>query len=63
MAAEETLMMGDTEYDAEAARKAGVRCVLLRCGGNEELPGVNLPGEVCDDPAALLVVLERGDLA
>lgn len=56
-AADETLMVGDTEYDAEAARKAGVRCVLLRCGGN-----TGLPGEVYDDPAALMAAFKRGEL-
>ncbi|WP_420595852.1 HAD family hydrolase [Deinococcus sp.] len=53
----ETLMVGDTRFDAEAARKAGVRVVLLRCGGNADLPG-----EVYNDPAALLTALRRGDL-
>ena len=56
-AADETLMVGDTKFDAEAANKAGVRVALLRCGGNADLPG-----EVYDDPAALLAALKRGDL-
>ncbi|MFC4453245.1 HAD family hydrolase [Deinococcus sonorensis] len=30
------LMVGDTKYDAEAARRAGVPCVLLSCGGSLE---------------------------
>ncbi|WP_161881852.1 HAD family hydrolase [Deinococcus alpinitundrae] len=54
--ADETLMVGDTVYDAEAARKAGVRCALLRCGGNTDLSG-----EVYSDPAALLAAL-RGNV-
>jgi len=57
-AADETLMVGDTVYDAEAARKAGVRCVLLRCGGNTDLPG-----EVYADPLALLAALNGQDQA
>ena len=54
-AAGETLMVGDTRFDAEAATKAGVRAVLLRCGGNPDLRG-----EVYDDPAALLSALVGG---
>jgi HAD superfamily hydrolase (TIGR01509 family) len=29
----EAIMLGDTPYDVEAAGRAGVRCVGLRCGG------------------------------
>jgi HAD superfamily hydrolase (TIGR01509 family) len=29
----EAIMLGDTPYDVEAAAKAGVACVALRCGG------------------------------
>ena len=54
-AAGETLMVGDTRFDAEAANKAGVRVILLRCGGNPEVRG-----EVYDDPAALLAALVGG---
>lgn len=32
---EECLMVGDTPYDAEAARKAGVGCIGVTSGGNE----------------------------
>ncbi len=37
----ETLMLGDTPYDIEAALKAGVHTIAFRCGGwtDEELPG------------------------
>ena len=31
--ADEVLMLGDTPYDVEAARRAGVRVIALRCGG------------------------------
>jgi HAD superfamily hydrolase (TIGR01549 family) len=31
--ADEAIMLGDTPYDVEAARAAGVDCVALRCGG------------------------------
>lgn len=49
------LMVGDTPYDAEAARKAGVPCTLLRCGGD---PRVEEHPLVLDDPRALLEALE-----
>jgi HAD superfamily hydrolase (TIGR01509 family) len=32
--ADEAVMIGDTQYDVEAAHKAGVKCVALLCGGN-----------------------------
>ncbi len=57
VAAGAALMIGDTRYDAEAARRAGVRSVLLRSGGNTDLPG-----EVYDTPAALLAALHGGGL-
>lgn len=47
------IMLGDTPYDVEAAGRAGVRCVAVRCGGWDD-------GElgdavaVYDDPADLL---------
>lgn len=50
------LMVGDTPYDAEAARKAGVPCVLLRCGGH---PGVQGHDPLYDDPQALLAALDE----
>lgn len=53
---EAALMVGDTPYDAEAARKAGVPCILLRCGGH---PGAAAHDPVLDDPQALLEALER----
>jgi HAD superfamily hydrolase (TIGR01549 family) len=33
LAASDVLMLGDTPYDIEAASRAGVRTVALRCGG------------------------------
>ncbi len=46
-------MIGDTPYDIEAAHKAGVPCVALRCGGwsDRELAGAFA---IYDDPADLL---------
>jgi HAD superfamily hydrolase (TIGR01509 family) len=51
--ASEVLMVGDTRYDVEAAGRAGVRTVALRCGGaaDGELEGA---WAILDDPAALV---------
>jgi HAD superfamily hydrolase (TIGR01509 family) len=47
------VMLGDTPYDVEAARRAGVRIVALECGGwrREDLEGA---AEVYAGPADLL---------
>jgi HAD superfamily hydrolase (TIGR01509 family) len=47
-----TLMIGDTPYDVEAARRAGVEIVGLRCGGwrDDDLEGALA---VYDNPEAL----------
>lgn len=47
------ILLGDTPYDVEAATKAGVRVVALRCGGwgDADLAGAV---RVYDDPADLL---------
>jgi HAD superfamily hydrolase (TIGR01509 family) len=49
----EIVMIGDTPYDVEAARKAGVDIIAVRCGGwrEEELAGADA---VYADPAELL---------
>jgi HAD superfamily hydrolase (TIGR01549 family) len=60
--AAEAIMVGDTPYDVEAAARAGVAAVALRCGGwwgDEALAGALL---VCDDPAELLALMPaRGE--
>jgi HAD superfamily hydrolase (TIGR01509 family) len=47
------VMLGDTPYDVEAARRAGIRMIAFRCGGwtDRELDGAST---ICDDPADLL---------
>ena len=48
------VMIGDTPYDIEAARRAGVDCVALRCGGwwqDRDLTGAMA---IADDPQELL---------
>ncbi|HSJ24305.1 MAG TPA: HAD family hydrolase [Longimicrobiales bacterium] len=51
--ASQAVMIGDTPYDVEAAARAGVPIIGVRCGGwsAEELHGA---AEVYDDPADLL---------
>jgi HAD superfamily hydrolase (TIGR01509 family) len=60
----EAVMIGDTPYDIDAAAKAGVRCIALRCGGwwdDRDLAGAAL---IADDPADLLRrIREVGSLA
>ncbi len=55
---DEALMIGDTPYDIEAAARAGVATVALRCGGfsNQDLAGAIA---VYDDPEALAIDLDR----
>jgi HAD superfamily hydrolase (TIGR01509 family) len=50
---EETLVIGDTPYDIEAAGKAGLKTIAFRCGG---FPEETLRGAIAiyDDPADLL---------
>ena len=47
------VMLGDTPYDVEAARRAGIRIIAVRTGGwtDRELEGAYL---ICDDPADVL---------
>lgn len=51
--AAEAVMIGDTPYDIEAAARAGVRAIALRCGGWDD---AHLRGAaaIYDDPAELL---------
>ena len=53
------VMVGDTPYDIEAARRAGVASIALRCGGHwpdADFAGASL---VVDDPARLLAYWQR----
>lgn len=55
-------MLGDTPYDIEAAARAGVRCVALRCGGWDDAA---LAGAIAiyDDPLDLLSRYETSPFA
>ena len=48
------LMLGDTPYDIEAATRAGVATVALRCGGWWDDAALGGAIAVYDDPAAVL---------
>jgi HAD superfamily hydrolase (TIGR01509 family) len=56
------ILLGDTPYDVEASRRAGIRVVALRCGGWGD---VDLTGAVriYDDPADLLARFEESPFA
>lgn len=60
--AAETLMIGDTRYDIEAAAKVGVRTVAFRSGGWQD---ADLPGALAiyDGPADLLARYDESPLA
>ncbi|MDR4305033.1 HAD family hydrolase [Chelatococcus sambhunathii] len=56
--AADVIVVGDTPYDAEAAAKAGIRMVAVRCGGFDEAT-LRQAGalEVYDDPGHILASL------
>jgi HAD superfamily hydrolase (TIGR01509 family) len=56
--AESAVLVGDTPWDVESARRAGVRCIALRTGG---WPDTALAGAIAifDDPSDLLANLGR----
>jgi HAD superfamily hydrolase (TIGR01509 family) len=62
--AEETLVIGDTPYDAQAAGKVGLRTIGVLCGG---FPDADLRAAGCSaifrDPADLLARYEQSPLA
>ena len=49
-----TIMVGDTPYDVEAARRAGIDTIALRCGGHWSDDDLRGAIAIFDDPAALL---------
>lgn len=50
----EAIMLGDTPYDIEAAGRAGVKCIALRCGGWWKDEDFSDAAAIFDDPADLL---------
>jgi len=49
----ETLLLGDTPYDIESARQAGVQTVSVRCGGWDDVD-LDRAVAIDVDPADLL---------
>jgi HAD superfamily hydrolase (TIGR01509 family) len=60
---EEAIMIGDTPYDIEAGRRAGVRVIALRCGGGWSDRDLGGAVAIYDDPAALSAQLDNSPLA
>ena len=60
--ASQTVMLGDTDYDIEAAAKANVPTIALRCGGwsDDDLRGALA---IYNDPADLLAHYDHSPLA
>lgn len=58
---DEVVMIGDTGYDIQAAARAGVKTIALRCGGwsDKDLDGAIA---IYDDPADLLAHLDHSPL-
>ena len=48
-----TLMVGDSPYDVEAAKRAGLGTIALRCGGWDDRD-LEEAGAIYDDPKAML---------
>ncbi len=59
---DEVIMIGDTAFDIEAASKAGIKTIALRCGGwsDSDLKGAIA---IYDDPADLLAHYDESPLA
>lgn len=50
---DQVLMLGDTPYDIEAARRAGIRTIAFRCGGRSDAD-LSAALAIYDGPADLL---------
>lgn len=62
VSASELMMLGDTPYDVEAATRAGVRIVAVRCGGWDD-PSLAGAAAIYDGPADLLARYDRSPFA
>jgi len=60
--AAQAVMVGDTPYDVEAANKASIRCLAVRCGGwdDQSLRGA---AAIYEDPADILSHFDQAFLA
>ena len=59
---ETTIMLGDTPYDVEAAERAGVRTIALRCGGWWADDALGGAVAIYDNPAELVHEYARSPL-
>lgn len=60
--AEDVIMVGDTPYDVEAAHRAGISIIGVRCGGWDD-DGLRGAAAVYDSPADLLAHYDQSPLA
>ena len=61
---DEAMVVGDTPYDIEAARRCGIAAIALRSGGFEDALLADAGAvEIHDDAAALLAAYDRSALA
>ena len=60
---DELVMIGDTPYDIDAATRAGVRIIALRCGGWWADDAFDGAIAIHDGPAALLAAFDGSPLA
>ena len=60
--AKDAVMLGDTPYDIESARKAGVDTIVFRCGGFWDDAALGDAVAIYDDPGSLLNALEGSPL-
>ena len=63
LGAGDVLMLGDTPYDVEAARRAGVGTIAFRCGGWWDDAALGGAVAIYDGPADLLARFEESPLA
>lgn len=62
VSAEEAILIGDTPYDIEAGRRAGVPVIALRCGGGWTDRDFGNAIAIYDDPAHLSSELDSSPL-
>ena len=61
--ATQVVMLGDTPYDVEAAARAGVPTIAVRCGGWWDDAALGGAVAIYDDPADLLQQFDQSPLA
>lgn len=59
---EQVIMVGDTPYDVEAAQRAGIQIIAVRCGGWDD-DGLQGAEAIYDSPADLLAHYDQSPLA